>query len=202
MNATCSHPDCAVVLSLRNATGMCLEHSRHRVSGQRRDAIPEGFAEVANSLGVRELVRRFGACAEVIMRWRRALGVDVSHYKKWADDDGYLRANYGSIPVADIASTLGRTVDSVKTRAKKLGITNGRPGVFVRREIQSRIMPGHSGGAAYLQAYGPIYRCHSDGSQAPIGAYWYWAGQVLTHDEMEAKARSHRERRALLDMAA
>lgn len=202
MSAVCSHPDCAVVLSRRNATGMCLEHSRHRVSGQRRDAIPEGFADVANTLSIRELVRRFGACADVVTRWRKSLGVDVGHYKKWADDDEYLRANYGLISVYYIADRLDRTVDSVKTRAKKLGIAKGRPGVFVRREMQSKLMPGHDSEAAYLQAYGPIYRCHSDGTPAPIGAYWYWAGQVLTHDEMEAKARSHRERRALLDMAA
>lgn len=193
---------CGVVLAPRNVTGLCLEHSRAKVSGLRRDAIPEGFAEVAADSSVRALSKRFGACHDVIVRWRKSLGLDSNHYKKWANDDGFLRANYGSMSSAAIAEHLNRTVDSVKTRAKKLGLIKARPAVYIRRETQVRMMAGHSGAAAYLQAYGPIFRCHKDGAQSPIGAYWYWAGQVLTHDEMEAKARSHRERRALLGMAA
>lgn len=164
--------------------------------------MPDNFHSYASERSLRALAAQFKVSCDTVMRWRRELGIQASRYKPWPDDDGYLRANYGTMTAADIASTLGRTVDSVKTRAKKLGLIKARPGVFVRREVQSKLMPGHSGGAAYLQAYGPIYRCHSDGTPAPIGAYWYWAGQVLTHDEMEAKARAHRERRALLDMAA
>lgn len=194
----CSHPGCPVVLSTRNVTGMCLDHSRHRTSGHRRDDIPDGFAEVAGTLGLRDLTKRFHASSSVIMRWRKDLGIEVGHYKSWADDDGYLRANYGSMTAVELAAQLDRTVDSIKSRAKKLGLIKARPAEFVRRETQTRMAPGYSGEAAYLQAYGPIYRCHKDGTPAPIGAYWYWAGQTLTHDEMEAKARAHRERRELL----
>lgn len=194
----CSHDTCERELSRRNMTGLCLEHSRHVYGRNRRDDIPDGFPEVAASLGVRELVKRFGACAEVIARWRKELGIDTAHYRKWGNDDGFLRANYGSMTAAAIAEHLDRTVDSVKTRAKKLGLIKRKPGVFVRREMQAPMMAGHGGEAAYLQAFGPIYRCHKDGTANPIGAYWRWAGQTLTHDEMEAKARAHRERKAVL----
>lgn len=162
-------------------------------------AIPDDFAAFALNKGWRAIAERYGVSRETITKWRRETALSKGALPAWSpEDDGYLHANYRTLPVADIAAHLNRSVHGVKARARKLGIQSPNRTVFIRRETQTRMMSGHSGEAAYLQRYGAIYRCHKDGTAAPIGAYWYWAGQVLTHDEIEAKARAHRERRELL----
>lgn len=194
----CSHPDCGKVLGSRNLSGLCHTHSRVTNTCNRRDDIPEGFAEVAATMSIRALSRQFKASVEVCTRWRKSLGLASAHYQTWEADDAFLRANYGVMPANLIAASLNRSLNSVKTRAKKLGLQSARKGVFVRRETHVKMMAGHEGEAAYLQRFGAIFRCHRDGTPSNIGACWYWAGKVLSHDEMERAARNHRERRELL----
>lgn len=167
--------------------------------------MPACFPAVASEQSIRALSARYNVCRETVMRWRKEISAVTRERPAWTpDEDAYLRTHYGTMGFTDIGSKLNRSAHACKSRAQKLGIQSPRKQGWnlQPRTAGTKIAAGHSGEAAYLQAYGPIYRCHSDGTPAPIGAYWYWAGQVLTHDEMEAKARSHRERRALLDMAA
>lgn len=193
---TCTQ--CGVVIDYRSATGLCNQHYRELSNA------PADFAEYCVHRTQREISKHYGVCRNTVQRWRRELAIETGKRVAWNDeDDAYLRANIRSASLESIAAHLGRTVGAVKGRASNLQLKTGRPVGWVRRELNpAPMMAGHSGEAAYLQGYGPIFRCHKDGTQAAIGAYWYWAGQVLTHSEMEAKARSHRERRALLDMAA
>lgn len=167
--------------------------------------MPDNFPSYAAERSLRQLAAQYNVCRETVTRWRRELDLVIGTRAPWTpDEDAHLRRHYGTMPLAEIGSRIGRSADAVKKRALKLGIQSPRKQGWnlQPRTAGTKIASGHSGAAAYLQAYGPIFRCHKDGTQAAIGAYWYWAGQVLTHDEMEAKARAHRERRALLDMAA
>ncbi len=167
--------------------------------------IPADFATYGSERSERQLMVQYKVCRETIARWRRELAMVIGRRTPWTpDEDAFLRANYGTMTFTEIGAHLGRSIDAAKARAQKLGIQSARkPGWNLQpRTVGTSIAAGHSGEAAYLQAYGPIYRCHKDGTPAPIGAYWYWARQVLTHDEMEAKARAHRERRELLAVAA
>ncbi len=173
--------------------------------------MPDGFYGYARHRSLREISAHYKVSVETVMRWRRESALESGRRTAWTpDEDAYLIAHYATSRPGEIGERLNRTLTSVRSRAKKLGLQTPKSQAERRdvlrivrpRDLQSKLMPGNYGEAAYLQAYGPLYRCYSDGKPAPAGHYWYWAGQVLTHDEMEAKARSHRERRALLDMAA
>lgn len=159
--------------------------------------VPADFAERSNGRSERQLSEIYGVGRNVIGRWRRESGWSARAF--WsAHEDDYLRTHFQTSTIEAIAAHLNRTTGSIKGRASMLRLKTGRPVGWVRRELSTPINAGHSGEAAYLQAYGPIYRCYSDGKANPAGHHWYWAGQVLTHDEMEAKARAHRERKRLL----
>lgn len=193
MNCT----QCGVEIDYRSATGLCLEHFRE--AGGKHKPMPADFPTYSVHKGWRELCPHYGISRSTLTVWRREASIAAGKRVPWSEqDDGILRANYGSASYDAIGAQLERSPHAVKARAKLLGLIKPSAGLFIRRETQTRISHGHSGEAAYLQAYGPIYRCHKDGTPAPIGACWYWAGQVLSHDEMEAKARAHRERKALL----
>lgn len=193
---TCS--ECGASIDYRSTSGLCITHFRATYK------VPDDFLAMStkgNRSG-RKLAAHYGVSRETIARWKSEQAIVTGARTCWsADEDAYLRANYATASRTDIAAHLGRSEPAVKGRSALLGLTSGKPrgwNLTTRRELMSKMSAGHSGEAAYLQAYGPIYRCHSDGQQAQIGAYWFWAGQVLTHDEMEAKARAHRERRELL----
>ncbi|MGB3844286.1 MAG: hypothetical protein WA940_00315 [Sphingopyxis sp.] len=166
--------------------------------------IPADFAQYSRDKCWRELCPHYGISRSTLTIWRRETAVSQGRRLPWLpEEDRYLRDHYGTSSMDGVAGHLGRTINSVKARARVLGIQSPQPSRSRHWNIspRSRVTPfasGHSGEAAYLQRFGSIYRCHADGTPTPIGAHWYWAGNVLTHDEMEAKARAHRERKALL----
>lgn len=198
----CKHPDCGKVLAPRNITGFCKPHSNAAYVRNRRDDIVPGFAEACREgLSIRQLVKKFGVSGSVAARWRNQIGVEPRLYKAWGDDDAFLRANYGTMPTADIAKHLDRTVQSIKSRVKRLGLIKARPvaaPTFVRRELMSPIGAGLSGEARYFQSFGEIVRCHSDGTLAKIGACYRYAGRVWTQAEIDEYGPVHRDRQATL----
>lgn len=49
-------------------------------------------------------------------------------YKYWTNkEDTYLRTNYGVRPVKEMSVTLGRTENSIRLRAKKIGLKSAIP---------------------------------------------------------------------------
>lgn len=189
---------CGIKIDYRSVTGLCKEHWKEETGGKLKP-MPEDFPIFSANKSWRELAARYGVSRSTITVWRRESAMAGGKRLPWSEqEDGVLRSRYGTIPNEQIGAMLNRSGEAVKSRAKLLGLVKRSLGVFIRRETQTRLNAGHTGEAAYLQAYGPIYRCYSDGTQNTAGHYWYWAGQVLTHDEMEAKARAHRERRQLL----
>lgn len=167
--------------------------------------MPDNFPSYASERSLRQLSKQFKVSCETVTRWRKDLALVIGTRTPWTpDEDNYLRIHYGTKRFTEIGGHIGRSADAVKKRALKLGIQSARKQGWnlQPRTAGTKIAAGHSGEAAYLQAYGPIYRCYKGGEANPAGNYWYWAGQVLTHDEMEAKATAHRERKALLAVAA
>lgn len=190
--------ECGIKIDYRSVTGLCAKHWKEATGGKIKP-MPADFAIYSIRKSWRELAPHYGVSRSTITAWRRECAIAGGKRLPWsAQEDSVLRGSFGSMSNDALGVMLNRSGESVKARAKLLGLIKPRPAMFVRRDMQARLNTGPTGEAAYLQGYGPIYRCFSDGKANPIGHYWYWAGQVLTHDEMEAKARAHRERRELL----
>lgn len=188
---------CGVKIDYRSVSNLCREHFLEAKGNQK--LMPDDFPAYSVGKSYRELCPHYGISRSTLTIWRRQAAIQSGKRLPWSpEEDEYLRDNIKTLSIDAIAAELGRSSGSVKGRVSTLQLKTGRPQGWQRRELSAPLMAGHSGEAAYLQAFGPIYRCHKDGTQAAIGAYWHWAGQILTHDEMEAKARAHRERKKLL----
>ena len=197
----CAHPDCGKVLYAKNVTGFCVPHGNYAYVRNRRDVMPEGFVEAAPTTSIRQLSKIFGASVEVCTRWRKELGLTSNHYQLWTLDEGFLRANYGKMPVADIAAHLNRTIASVKTRAKKLGLQGRNKPAFQpqygfmrdrKPNVSGRVQSSADMAAAFIRAHDrtAIYRTDPEGQPNPKGDHWkYGYGSlVLTEGELLAKA--------------
>jgi hypothetical protein len=128
-----------------------------------------------------------------------------------ADDDAIIRAQYADTPTADLAALLGRSVPSVQSRAKLLGI--GKSAEFLteqakQRGAQSIAVRGCGWGASgagstlvgggvvsdatlaadFLRKFCPVTRCDAAGRFAHHGPHWRIGQLVLTESEIIARA--------------
>ena len=100
----------------------------------------EGFsnAEAARALGrsVSAVVCRFGLL-------RRSGGqVSARAAAPWTEEEEeWLRQHYGRMTGAECGEALGRTKESVTTKARKLGIAKGRPGRLALEPVQEPEVP-------------------------------------------------------------
>ena len=195
---TCSR--CGTPIDYRTVSGLCKEHFEG--SGGRSLPIPEGFAAFAEHKGWREICPVYGISRATLTIWRRETAIAQGARFAWSnDDDGYLRANYRALPVGDIAAKLNRTIASVKTRAKKLGLQGRSKPAFQpqygfmrdrKPNVSGRVQSSADMAAAFIRAHDrtAIYRTNQDGAPNPKGDHWkYGYGSlVLTEGELLAKA--------------
>lgn len=82
---------------------------------------------------VEEVAEKLGVSVSTVRRWTNGCGQNIGRWK-WREysltDDDRIRAGYARTePVKSIAADLGRSVGSVRMRAKKLGVTPIRKGL-------------------------------------------------------------------------
>lgn len=90
---------------------------------------PEQVAEIGRvydgrSETIDALVRKFGCRRHNITSTARRLGATKTTRRAWlTTEDRYLRENWARVPVAEMAQKLGRTVQSLTNRKKRLGLS-------------------------------------------------------------------------------
>lgn len=194
---TCSQ--CDAPIDYRTVSGLCQEH--YDATGSRAMPIPDGFAAFAEHKGWREICAQYGISRSTLTIWRRETALAHGKRVSWSDDDiAYLRSSYRAVPTSEIAARLGRTEQSVKTRAKKLGLQEPVAAFrqnygFLRDRkpnVSGRVQSTADTAATFIRGFDrtPVYRCDSDGTANPKGDHWkYGHGRmVLTEDELFAKA--------------
>lgn len=188
---------CGVAIDYRSTTGLC--HKHYIEAGGMKLQIPADFSEYARGKDWRQLTTHYKISRSTLTLWRRETAIAEGRRVPWSDeDDNYLRANYGRSAIADVASYLGRSPESTKSRARFLGIQRRRtpPQLWKTSDrmpkVSGRVKGVADMAAEFIRGYDrvAIYRCDPDGRPNPKASHWkYGFGSVvLTENELLAKA--------------
>lgn len=175
----------------------CAKPFRAAAISARRRAVPADFAEVAVGKGLDKLVHHYSAGLGTVKRWLQESGIDRGQLatngwvKRPAPDD--FTTNAPVCTVAQLCHLYGVSSTIISRWLAETGATPIRTG-FVPNRSRGRPFQPHRDvspegqAAAFLQRFGPVFRCDRDGNPNPKGTHWRRGSFVLSGTEIIDRA--------------
>lgn len=151
--------------------------------------VPDNFDP---TMPLREAARYHKVHKNTVSRWRAKIGAPGANAPApWTDDDLHrLRTNFNAMSYEALARMLGRSVDSVRQRANRIGLKKAS-GTFApdrAPQIRGRVTGIADMAQQHLQRFAPCFRCDESGTANPKGKFFRFGNAVLSEDEMMERA--------------